>query len=145
MESQQVTLKSNTLREVSSSSTTLIVELSNVFKSLSPNDKLRDAAEQLKILLTAEMSFLVAQINKRTFQAQNTNFQTHATVLCSQAGIARIEHVTTQVDTRSIQIQEGVTRIEQRFDRLCLQPPQGIIIDKMISYCSSKCIVSRSN
>jgi len=95
----------------------LIIELSNVFKSLSPNDKLRDAAEQLKILLTAETSFLVAQINKRTVEAQNTNLQSHATV-------ARIEHV---VDTRSIQIQEGVTRIEQRFDSLSLQRPQGII------------------
>ena len=55
-----------------------------MFKSLSPNDKLRDAAEQFKILLNAETSFVIAQINKRTVG-------THATVVQSQAGIARIE------------------------------------------------------
>lgn len=114
VESQQDTQKNKTLREASSLLTRLIVELSNVFKSLSPNDKLRDSAEQLKILLTAETSFLVTQINHRTIEAQNTILQARAATLHSQAGVARIEQVTTQVDTHLIQIHEGVTRIEQR-------------------------------
>lgn len=89
-----------------------------MFKSFSPNDKLRDAVERLKILLNAETSFVVAQISKRAVKMQEIVSQ-------SQAGMERIEQV---LDVSLPPIQEAFMRLQHPCDNLRLHAPEGTIV-----------------
>jgi hypothetical protein len=60
---------------------------SNILKSLGPNDLLVTAVAELNTLLNTERSIVVAQINKRTAQMNESITQLGTTSVASYVGI----------------------------------------------------------
>jgi chaperonin cofactor prefoldin len=69
-----------------------VVAAVNLLKSLGPDDQLVKAVNELNILLNAETSMIVAQVNKRTFDIQNM--------------MKEISITETQINVRTAEMQE---------------------------------------
>jgi hypothetical protein len=122
------------------------IAVSNILKSLGPNDQLVNAVAELQILLNSETATVVAHINKRThetdkrvIEASKVGTQINIRTVKIQEDIVKGNAIITAIDERTVQVQEtleqtasqGVKANEHllvRMDRL-----EGLSVDSRTS------------
>ena len=97
----------------------------NILKSLGPNDKLVKAVAEMNVLLSAETSIVLAQVNKRTSEIHDVlkdNSFVGAEVCKRTIGIQESVHETSiigaRIDERTSGMQEDLSRVDTGVEQL---------------------------
>lgn len=101
----------------------LIIVTGNLLKSLGPNDKLVKAVGDLDILLRAETSIVISQMNRRTFETSETlrqmssaNIETRKHIIGIHQNIEKMSVQSNRLEERTFGMEEVLNRVEARVD-----------------------------